>query len=449
MKLRSRVPKIHGGGAHREVSVETTYARMQPHLRRVGITRLADITHLDRIGIPVYNAICPRSFDVISVYNGKGATALDAKTSAIMEAVERFAAALPLRPAAVASYLELAESGRSVLDPRSFNLEVYQHYRLDMPISWVEGWDLLNERSVLVPMYLAGYYMRFHEVPCYPIATTNGIASGNSLEEAVCHALCELIERDDWTIADVVSNRLSRVIGSGILGTAGSAVTADWLRDRHANIDLDTLPPRAQYFLDKYRAAGIEIRLKNLTSETGVTTVLANVAEDMGPTVSQSHMGLGTHPDPEVAVVRAITEVAQSRVVDINALREDIALPDETVDKWFFHVKRSGVVNKESWAFRQSTASVAFGDLPSYPSDDVMADLWLMLDRLKTRGIEQAIVVDLSPPEVPAHVVRVIVPGIESWIIDRSKLGRRAAGVWRSTLGTVRTAAELATAGAR
>jgi ribosomal protein S12 methylthiotransferase accessory factor len=446
VKLRDQVPKAHGGLVQREVPTEVTYDRMLPHLRRVGITRIADITGLDRIGIPVYNTICPRSFDVLSVYNGKGATPLDAKTSAIMEAVERFGATLPQRPAAIASYPELAQSGRAVLDPRDFNLELWRGYRLEMPISWIEGFDIMNERSVLVPLWLAGYYMYYHETPCYPISTTNGIASGNSLEEAICHALSELIERDDWTIADLISNRLARVIASGKLGTAGSAAAGHWLQESHPNIDLDSLPPRAQLFAQKFVDAGLTIECKNLTSATGIPTILATVAENVASTFSQSHQGLGAHPNAEVAVTRAISEVAQSRVVDINALREDIAPTTDDVPKHFYHVKRSSALNREAWAFKHSERTVSLSEIPTHPSDDVMIDLRLMLDRLRGRGLEQAIVVDLSPPGVPASVVRVIVPGIESWIVDRSKLGRRATAAWNGTLGSVREACELALA---
>lgn len=440
MELRNSVPKIGGTGAHREVSVEETYRRILPYTRRVGITRIADITGLDRIGIPVYNAISPASNDMISVYNGKGATALDAKTSAIMEAVERFSAALPVAPDAVGSYPELAREGQSILDPTDFNLELFSAYDIDMPISWVRGFDIMNEKSVLVPMYLAGYYPKFHEIPCYPLGTTNGIASGNSVEEAICHALCELIERDDWTMADLLSSRLRRVVGNEMFDSAGTAAAASWLHNKHPNIDMNTLSDRAQSFAEMFRRAGLSVNLKNVTSETGIPTVLAIIAEDVAPTFSQSHMGLGTHPDAEVAVCRALTEVAQSRVVDINAMREDITLPGEKVEKWFFHVKRSGAMNKEAWTFKPSEKTIGMGDLPTYETTDVVDDTRLMLDGLRKRGMDQAIVVDLSPPGMPAKVVRVIVPGIESWVIDRSKLGPRATATWNSTLKTIKTA---------
>ncbi|HZM77909.1 MAG TPA: YcaO-like family protein [Candidatus Limnocylindrales bacterium] len=438
MKLRKSIPKCHGIGPHREITTEETYRRIGPHIARVGISRIADITGLDRIGIPVFNAIAPHSNDVISVYNGKGATTLDAKTSAIMEAVERHAAALPLRPAVIASYPELVALGRRAMDPRDHNIELYERYHLDLPQSWVESWDLLNEETVLVPQYLAGYHTHYHEVPCYPISTTNGIASGNSLEEAICHALCELIERDDWTMAEIVSNRFSRAIGTGRLGLPSLPGLAGHFEEMHASVDLNSLSEQATRYTQMFLDAGVGIHLKNITSETNIPSVLAVVSEELGPTFSRSHQGIGTHPDAEVAVVRAITEAAQSRVVDMQAMREDISLPDEDVPRWALHTKRSSRFNPEAWAHKTSGNTIRFQDLPSHPSADIMTDLNLMLERLRARGLSRVLVVDLSPPEIPASVVRVVVPGLESWAIDRSKIGARATEKWRSAVGELR-----------
>lgn len=438
MQFRDNIPKVHGVGPHREITTEETYRRIEPHIARVGISRIADITGLDRIGIPVYNAIAPHSNDVISVYNGKGATPLDAKTSAIMEAVERFAAALPLRPAVIGSYPELVAWGRPALDPRKHNIELYERYHIDLPLSWVESWDLLNEQTVLVPQYLGGYHTHYHEVPCYPISTTNGIASGNSPEEATCHALCELIERDDWTMAEIVSNRLSRAIETGRLGLPRLPGVARHFQEIHASVELSTLPDRARRYAQRFLDAGVGIHLKNITSATGIPSVLAVVSEELGPTFSRSHQGIGTHPDAEVAVVRAITEAAQSRVVDMQAMREDISLPDEDVPRWALHTKRSSRFNPQAWAHKVSSRTIRFDELPDHPSADIMADLRLMLDRLRARGLDQVLVVDLSPPEIPASVVRVIVPGLESWAIDRSKIGERATEQWRVAVEELR-----------
>ncbi|MEV0412771.1 YcaO-like family protein [Streptomyces sp. NPDC050448] len=161
--------------------------------------------------------------------------------------------------------------------------------------------------------------------------------------------------------------------------------------------------------------SAIDIEVKNITSATGIPSFQAVVSEFVAESFSRSHHGIGTHLDAEVAVTRAISEVAQSRVVDLQAMREDITAPGQPVEKALYHVRRSNRANPESWAIKPSAHSVRLQDVASHPSTDVMADVQLLLQRLRARGLDQAIVVDLSALGVPATVVRVIVPGIESW----------------------------------
>jgi ribosomal protein S12 methylthiotransferase accessory factor len=445
LKLRSRVPKLLGVGRHREVSAEDTLDRMQPHLLRMGVTRVADITGLDRIGIPVHNAIVPRSNDILSVYNGKGTTAAESRAGAVMEAAERYAAALPRPPAEVGSFRELSRR-RRVLDPGDVNLERYRDYTDDTPISWHEGFDLLHDETILVPAFLAAYHpLQVTELPPVAITTTNGLASGNSLEEAICHALCELIERDDWTMADLVGHRFSRALQMGTLeGGRPDPAAAEWFHERYPNLDLATLPEDGQRLVAHYEDAGLKLEIKSITSGFGIPTFIGIVAEYVSDSFSQSHFGLGTHPDANVAVVRCMTEVAQARVVDIHAMREDISMPDQTVDRAMLHVKRKAKINPAAWYFKESRRLVPLAESPSHPSDDVMTDVRLMLDRLAADGLDRVIAVDVSPPEVPATVVRVIVPGAESYAVDRSRIGPRAAATWNTALATLKATREAA-----
>jgi ribosomal protein S12 methylthiotransferase accessory factor len=115
---------------------------------------------------------------------------------------------------------------------------------------------------------------------------------------------------------------------------------------------------------------------------------------------------MGAHPDREVAVARALTEVAQGRVVDGGA--GTAAAPPGLA----------------------AATCVTFTELPTHPSDDVVTDIDTMLRRLRAGGLTRVIAVDMSPPEVPVHVVRLLVPGLESWGIDRSRIGARATRAW-------------------
>src|SRR5215470_14988881 len=81
-------PRYHFGTARARAPRETL-RRITPLLPRAGITRLADVTGLDWIGLPVYQAIRPNSRN-ISVSQGKGLTRDQAKVSALMESLESF-----------------------------------------------------------------------------------------------------------------------------------------------------------------------------------------------------------------------------------------------------------------------------------------------------------------------------------------------------------------------
>jgi ribosomal protein S12 methylthiotransferase accessory factor len=430
-------PKAAGGGLHRIVKPEATFERIQPFFSRVGITRIADITGLDRIGIPVYSAIVPRSRDVISVYNGKGFTAMDAKTGAVMEAVERFAASRDRLPDDVASYRELSRHA-PVIDPRSVNTPLHPNYTDDTPVAWLKGIDLLSGHTVLVPHGLACFYgLSYPWQSCHAVTSTNGLAAGNSLEEAACHALAEVIERDAHSIMDVIARQVL-VVGN----------QSPWLRQTRVEqlnrerrllypaIDLDRLPDRATHLVQRFRAAGVEPLLQYAGSECGAVTIVCLVHEDITAKFSQAHHGLGTDPDPTVAVVRALTEAAQSRAIDIQALREDLTAVGVHVEQHMQHANRSGVVNKDYWF--SNSHSIPLSSIKGHSTADIMDDIHIMLDGLRAEGIEHCVMVDLSVAEIPAKVVRIIAPGLESWIVDHGKVGKRAKAHWRELAARVR-----------
>src|SRR5881227_3639577 len=108
------LPKRFWQGTHRTADPGETLARVRPHAARMGITRLGNITGLDRIGIPVAIAVRPNSRSV-SVSQGKGLELPQAMASALMEACEGFHAEEigPCRPAA---YRDLAAI-ETVVDP--------------------------------------------------------------------------------------------------------------------------------------------------------------------------------------------------------------------------------------------------------------------------------------------------------------------------------------------
>ena len=85
MPLSTPVEKRYRRGTHRTLSPAETLARFGIHARKLGITRLANVTGLDYLGIPVFMSIRPNSRS-LSVSQGKGIDEDAAMASALMAA---------------------------------------------------------------------------------------------------------------------------------------------------------------------------------------------------------------------------------------------------------------------------------------------------------------------------------------------------------------------------
>ncbi len=432
MQLHS-APKYQGRGLHRVMPPEETFRRVRPLLPTLGITRLADITGLDRLGIPTYSAVVPDSADVLSVYNGKGISRAQARVGAVMEAIERYSALRMEKELITGTYNRLARE-RPAVRPSALILRMHPEYHDDCALAWVEGYDLLGQQPVLVPAQAVTFvFQPAFGHPCYTHGTTNGLAAGNRLEEAVCHALMELIERDAWTLAELRARYLPLLQREPPQDSGDGAADPEWADDADLfpDVDLSTAGPTITRLVAKFRRAGVELRVKNITSDLGIPCVLATAVEPAGPGFPLAHLGLGTHPDATIALIRALTEVAQSRAVDIQGVREDLALSIVESHEFPAHTKRVQEIRPSSWYFRPSGRQCRFDEIPSYAHADVLADINLMLARLQGAGVEQVVAVDLTRPEGGIPVVRMLAPGLESWAADHGRFGWRAAAVCR------------------
>ena len=385
---------------------------------------MADITFLDRIGIPTYSAIVPRSKDGLSVATGKGLRPADAKCGALMEAIERqwaITARLPL----VEGSLQNLREHYAILDPTECKQLLLPDYTEAQVYFWVFGYDLVGKREILVPAHIAGLvWNELSEGPFLNRVTSNGLSSGNTREEAICQGLCELIERDAWTLAD---------LGAHVL---------PWARRRSLDPnntegpdDFEIFPsmvtqedPASQLF----REVGLRPILHDITSDIGIPTIFAAVPDESMPGFPMVHGGVGTHPDVHVAITRALTEAAQSRCVDIQGVREDLIAADAPNENMNLHTRRITGINRNLWFLGESSHPRHADDIPSVAFEDVQHDLDHLLTRLKFRGIDQVIVVDLTPPDLRFAVVRVIVPALEIAAVTRGTLGQRALQFWRA-----------------
>lgn len=384
---------------HRSRSPEETLEQVADLVAPAGITRVADITGLDRLGIPVFSCIRPDAADgSISVYNGKGATVTAARVSAIMEGLERFSAELHDRQLIEGSYADLSRE-QKVLDPR--HLILPEGTDISFSIPWVPSFDISGNKETLIPAHAVFHPVQRSMGRLFR-TNTNGIASGNTLEEAIFHGLCEIIERDAWSLVETSNNG-----GPVITGIENETITS---------------------LLSRFSDAGVEVTLRDISSDIGLPTVAA-VADDVmlrDPTLLC--IGMGTHAVPEIAILRALTEAAQSRATQIHGAREDT---QDSHMKRRIGYDRTKRLNRK-WFENGRTIDVS--EMYAWCSDDFLEDIRYTLDQLKSAGLDQVFVTDLTHPAIGIPVVRVVVPGLEHFAMDRERIGDRCRRARRNYL---------------
>ena len=402
--LPSEMPKAPGT-YDRAVPYAQTAALVPELRRRYGITRLADTTYLDRTGIPTYSALVPHSPDLLGVYNGKGLTPQSAMVSAVMEATERqIGAAVPLPSVRVA----LREVGKRI-DLLACGMREDVD---DCDVACVFGTELLS--GDVLPVPLAMVACPWFGDRLLNVTSSNGLASGNNRTEAIYHALCELVERHAWTMYHVRSSLLPRFY----LGADAKD------RALAPEIALPADEPLIDALVRKIRAGDLVVRAFALAEGTLPLTVLATVTEPHAP-LPMAHMGLGCALSPAHALTRALTEAVQSRVVDIQAAREDILRPGEAAGIMGTHGRRLRAVPNGAWCYDVPSAQIALADLEDRATGDLAQDLARVLESLRAYDIANVIAVDLSPKDLPIGVVRAIVPGLETYAFS-GHLGARA-----------------------
>jgi thioglycine synthase len=403
---------------------------------KIGVTRIGNITHLDRLGIPNYSVVLPGTEDYIWVYSGKGFTMKQARTSGLMEAIERYSS-LPgsyERQLIRGSYFELSKrynilSSDDVCEPLSVP------YRDDMIMDYIEGLDLVSYEQILVPAALALFRYTQHgkAVNPFSFSHTNGLASGNVLEEAICHALCEVIERDASSLAELRSSafpfHLLKILTNKFKesGYAINEIASDAMVDEpnlFPMLDLEgNIFHPARNLVDRFKAANISLIIKEITSDVGISTFNAASVEWLTQNYGYLAEGTGTHPDARIALVRAITELAQTRAANIQGARDDLRK---------INYVGENSEDKRSWQFLNSDRKVRLSGVKSYYNQNILDDIRLILNQLRAVGLKRAIVVDLTVPWIGIPVVRAIVPGLETFKFTKSVVGQRARNYFKA-----------------
>ena len=382
---------------------KTTLSNIENIFSDIGVTELKDITHLDRVGVPVVSATRPSAgLGAISVYSGKGATEIQARISAIMESVERCFAEIPETNVdfrdktvdtdrVIKAYEDIEDV--NAIDPETLLLP--EPITPGTRLEWMSGWDLLNDCEMLVPTN-AIYHPHTRGMFLFR-SNTSGLASGNTIEEAIVHGLLEVIERDAISIAEY-----SRNVGTEIILQEDDGEVYD-LKSR-------------------FESNGIPVKLWLLPSVTGIPVVVAALDDIKTKDPTMLVMGAGAHLSPEHAIFRALTEAAQFRLAQISGAREDVQKRSGfVVGAGYERMKR---MNKFWYEDGETTT---LPEIPDFLSDTPAGSIRTIVERLRLCGAaEHVIIVDISQPWIDVPVIRAIIPTFELYTVDRERIGERA-----------------------
>ena len=405
-------------GDDRSESPEATLRRLDHHISPItGIVTHLVRTSTDREGIiNSYGASHKISLgpdnmtwlkqSLRSRTGGKGATDEQARAGAVCEAIERYCGLFnedikPIRgtlkglgeqavhPNACLNYSARQYAERDTLNvdisQGAFNL-IPRPFPEDLEIDWTPLWSLTHKEVRYLPTSLCYYGHPDVERQFYCASDANGCAAGANPEEAIFHALLELIERDSAAI---------------------------WWYNKIARpaIDLDSASdPYIDRVCDHYRREGREVWAIDLTNDVGIPVVAAVSRRTDHPT-ADILFGLAAHPDTSVALRRAVVEMNQflpavSRRDATGATQ--YLWPDQAAVQFW---KSETLASQPQLAPHPHQAPRRLHQLPKFSGADLRDCLQMCLDAVHQHGLE-VIVLDQSRPDVDLSVFRVVVPGL-------------------------------------
>ena len=386
-------------GTHRIKNPEKTLEEYEDKLKIAGITRVTDITDLDRVGIPVFSAIRPTAQSGgVSIYAGKGITKTQAKASAIMEGFERYSAEKQNTDKNKIGTIKEMENPidlNTLILPQDTDKE---QLPLDK-FEWSEMTELNTKEKYDVPSNFIyhPYVLENNELTAIIKGNTNGLASGNNMEEAILHGIFEVIERDAWSIFEIT-------------------------KKNKKEIDIETIKNKTiKETIEKFEKENIKIKLFDITADIQIPTILASSDDTLLKDAALLSIGVGTHLNPEIAVLRALTEVAQSRATQIHGTREDTSRADFMRKAGYDRMKK---INKIY--FEESSKKIKLEDIEDKSSENIKTDIETCLKELKNNKLEKVLMKDLTREETKVNVVRIIIPKAELYALDPTRRGERS-----------------------
>jgi len=357
---------------------EETVRRFKERLKEVSLDILEGTMRIDngRLGIPVFFSLCGQdAYHIIGTKKqmGKGGTPQQSEASAVMELAERFSFfsffknpenffVEPYRNVKDQA-LPFEQIARSVHD-NSDDLDKAREVFSRLPLKWTKAYNMTRQEEVLVPF---DWFFAINEF--------NGPSAGNCVEEALSQGICEVVERH---VSSIISRNQVRVPSINM----GSVTD-----------------PLVVEMIGKYKRIGVKLYISDFSLDTGIPSV-GVLAYDPStfPERSEIVWTAGTTPNPQKALSRALTEVAQL-AGDFNTSANYVA---SGLPKFKAIEEADFVTNPRT--------SVDMTALPDLSHDNIKVEVENCISALSQRGME-VIVVDVTHGKLQIPAFYTIIPG--------------------------------------
>lgn len=376
-----------------------TIKRVKGVLQKIGVDRVEQIAPEFTDGVPIFRLneapgkakchrqACQEALPPTPLNNplresfGKGMTVPQSKASAMMEAVERYCG--QKFPHNIISNASSEKVAGFTVHPSEFNFPTlpqkcdncternrgcFQELQ-DVCQEWSWGYSLTNKAPVLVPSALVYYpYISKNNIS-FMFNDTGGLSSGNILEETILQGIAEVIERDALYYAFNLGNLKSMPM-----------LSFENTKNRHIQKFINEVLPTESIFA---------FRIQNKNLDLNIPSFSAFICYRIG-SERRYFGGSGTSLDPEVGLLRALTELEQQKVRQKALVGFD---PGNLV--MHNSLKQENTINLE--------------EIPNQSTGNIKSDVELCLDRLSNNNTD-VIVINLTHPEIGIPVVRVLIP---------------------------------------
>ncbi|MGB0388894.1 MAG: TOMM precursor leader peptide-binding protein, partial [Ardenticatenaceae bacterium] len=408
--LSSQAKYFTSDGGHRTLSPEETFQKLEHHISPITgiVSLLQEYEYSQQTNglITSYYAMhhFVESKDELAFWRaglrkaagGKGKSKIQAKVSALCEAIERYSGVF--QGDEVRLRAKLKELGDAAIHPNACmlfssrqvehgeqtkNWRVPEAFDEEMAIEWSPVWSLTVNKPRYLPTAYCYYGYSEQLNIQFTYADSNGCAAGNCKEEAILQGFMEVVERD--SVALWWYNRLKK-----------PAVALESFDD-----------PYGQQLQHYYKTLQRDLWVLDITSDFNIPTFVA-ISRRHDKEEEDIILGFGAHFDPQIALLRALTELNQILPNMLSGSKDDQDPTQREIIKW---CKSATIANQPYLVPDEKMAPKVQADYAKQWTDDLHTDVMTCVRIAKEKGLE-TLVLDQTRPDLGLHVVKVIVPGM-------------------------------------